>query len=68
MNPLALIVAFVLLYLAIGLMAGAYGVLVRPGRLDGRLASAPFRVKLLLLPGLAVFWPLVISRAARRSA
>ncbi len=67
MNPVSLIVYAALGYLAVGLIVGA-GVLVgRAGQLDERLPSAPFRVKLILLPGAAVFWPLLLARATGNS-
>jgi len=37
-------------------------------RLDPLAATAPWRVKLLLVPGLVALWPLMLRRLARAGA
>lgn len=63
MTPIAVIVYVVLAYGAVGVIVGAFALLTRAARMDARLAHAPLRVKLVLLPGSAVLWPLVLVRA-----
>ena len=65
MTAIAVAVYAVLGYLAVGSLVAVFAVVFRPHRLDPRLASAPRRVKLVLLPGSAVFWPVVVARALR---
>jgi hypothetical protein len=45
------------LLVALGLFAGGLR------RIDPLAASAPFRVKLLLVPGLCALWPIMLSKA-----
>lgn len=50
------------LYFGIGLLAGAGVILFGLGRLT--TAKMPVRVRLLILPGLAALWPVVLARLA----
>lgn len=63
MTSIAVFVYAVLVYGAIGVIVGAFALLTRAAHLDARLAHAPLRVKLVLLPGSAVLWPMVLVRA-----
>jgi hypothetical protein len=67
-NPIALFVYGVLVYLGIGSAVAIWALFGRAERLDHRLASAPIRVRLVLVPGSALFWPLVVVRARKGSA
>ncbi|MDX2233569.1 MAG: hypothetical protein NW200_03645 [Hyphomonadaceae bacterium] len=49
-------------YAAAGLLAWAALVAIPARRLD--LARAPWRVRLLILPGTLALWPLLVARAA----
>lgn len=68
MNPIELVVYIALAYLALGVVVAAFVLLTRATQLDRRLASAPLHVRLILLPGSALFGPLVVVRAIRGSA
>ncbi|MEO0630040.1 MAG: hypothetical protein AAFY46_04840, partial [Planctomycetota bacterium] len=63
MTSIAVFVYAVLVYGAIGVIVGAFALLTRAAHLDARLAHAPLRVKLVLVPGSAVLWPMVLVRA-----
>lgn len=49
------------IYLAAGLVCG--GLLI--GRIDRAAAAASFWFKLMILPGLSVFWPVFLLRFIR---
>lgn len=51
-------------YAAIGLLAALAIVLFGLRRIDPVAAVAPVRVKLLIVPGLVVLWPLMLRRLA----
>ncbi|MEO1584999.1 MAG: hypothetical protein AAFR96_10575 [Planctomycetota bacterium] len=68
MSIAAVLVSSVLIYLVVG---GALGLalLIRvPGRIDSRLPSTAWRVRLVLLPGMALLWPAMIARAKRAAS
>ena len=50
------------LYFAAGLVVGVGVILFGLGRLTA--ANVPVRVRLLILPGLAALWPVVLARLA----
>ncbi len=50
------------LYVGIGLVAGLGTLMFGLGRLTA--ADVPVRVRLLILPGLAALWPVVLARLA----
>jgi hypothetical protein len=51
-------------YLGCGVVIGLFIALFALKRVDPSAAPTPFRVRLLILPGMAALWPLVISRLA----
>lgn len=53
-------------YFAIGLVVALVLVLGAIKRIDRLAAAAPWRVKGLLVPGLAALWPLVLTLAYLR--
>lgn len=55
-------------WLVIGALVGGGAILMRAARIDPRLGAAPLRVRLLMIPGSAIFWPWIVAKAfgARR--
>lgn len=51
-------------YFCCGLIVGLIVLLFALKRIDRSAAPTPLRVRLLILPGLAALWPLVILRLA----
>lgn len=51
-------------YAGIGLFVALASVGFGLGRIDPAAANAPWRVRLLLLPGLTALWPLILMRLA----
>lgn len=49
-------------YLALGLVIGLACFFGGVGRIDPAAKTMPFRARLLILPGLAAFWPLILIR------
>jgi len=52
-------------YLAIGFLFALWLAFFRVGRLDPVARQGSFGFRLLILPGLSVFWPLFLRRLAR---
>jgi hypothetical protein len=50
------------LYLAFGLLVGLLVVFFALKRLEPGSAAMPFRVRAVILPGLAALWPIVLLR------
>lgn len=66
MSPLAFIVVLVGAYALLGLVVGgAYLLRAAPQQDEALRASSP-HVRLLLLPGSVVVWPLLLSRFRKR--
>ena len=65
LSPFAMVLYAVLIYACAGVFVGGFALLTRATRLDSRLPAAPFRVRLVLLPGVALLWPLVLFRAQK---
>ena len=55
-------------YLAVGLCVALSTLLFGLRKLEPAAALMPLRVRLLILPGLAALWPLVIARIFGRRA
>lgn len=51
-------------YLGLGCFVALLVLAFGLGRLDGAAASMPLRVRLIIAPGLAALWPLVLVRLA----
>jgi hypothetical protein len=66
MSPLALIVVLLGVYALLGLLVGGVYLLRFASREDEALRGSAVHVRLLLLPGTIVVWPLLLSRMARR--
>jgi membrane protein implicated in regulation of membrane protease activity len=52
-------------YLMIGLVVGIIVVLTGLGRLDPVAAHGTWGFRLLVLPGMAALWPIILSRVVR---
>ena len=52
-------------YAAIGIVFAAYFVTAGCGRIDPTARGAPIGVRLLLLPGAAALWPLLLYKCIR---
>jgi hypothetical protein len=52
-------------YAALGLAFAAYFVTVASGRLDPAARGTPVGVRLLLVPGAAALWPLLLRKCVR---
>ncbi|MEM1072672.1 MAG: hypothetical protein AAGB48_04940 [Planctomycetota bacterium] len=59
------IVLGVLGYLVVGLPVGLGFLLLAGRRIDSRLTESKRSVRLVLVPGAIVFWPLVLARLVR---
>lgn len=68
MTVLEWIVIAGLVYLAVGLVVGVWLVTLGASRLDPRLATAPRRVRVILLPGCAALWPVLLRNAKGASS
>ncbi len=55
-------------YYGVGLILACVTLLFGLRRLDAGAADMPMRVRVLILPGLALLWPLVLARLAGAKA
>lgn len=68
MTVLEWIVIAWLVYLAVGLVIGVWLMTLGASRLDPRLSKSPMRVRVLLLPGCAALWPVLLRNAKGASS
>ena len=62
------IIAVVLAYLALGILFALWFVIVGVTRLDPGSRGAPFAFRMLILPGVAVLWPVMLIKSVRARA
>lgn len=54
-------------YLALGLIVGIAFILRGVDRVDPAMVASPKRVRILILPGVAALWPLMLAKWIRAS-
>ena len=63
MKTIALLVANgIIIYFVVGLCFGVYFFLKGAGKIDSLIKESKWTVRLLLLPGAIVTWPLLLSK------
>ncbi|MBX3356926.1 MAG: hypothetical protein KF745_00710 [Phycisphaeraceae bacterium] len=69
MDPVAILLILLAAYLALGLLFAIAFSLVGAARIDPVARHAPIGFRLVILPGAAALWPLLLRRwlAARRN-
>jgi hypothetical protein len=65
MFVIELMVNIALLYAAIGLVFAVVFVIAGVGRIDAAAKGAPFTFRLLIIPGAAALWPMLLMRWVR---
>lgn len=65
MHIVQLLLRLLYAYLAAGLLAGGWMVFRGASRIDPDLREASWRLRLLLLPGAAALWPLLLMKYFR---
>jgi len=61
-----LLVLIALAYLAVGILFGLFFVFIGAKKLDPAAVGGTFGFKLMILPGVALFWPLLLKRYIKK--
>jgi hypothetical protein len=67
-EAVAWLIRFAGVYLLTGLLFALYFINVGAGRIDPSARDATWGFKLLILPGAAVLWPLLLTRVIRHQS
>jgi len=64
MHPMQFVLLALAAYLLVGVIVGAWFVVARAGRVDPAAEGSSLAFRLLILPGAAALWPLVLRMPA----